>query len=227
MVTRTAVTRPNRASTAVRDRAGRGLHQPVAPGAERLARDVDHLVVADRVGELVGARGFRQVDVEHKIELEGLADLGLVRHDAVIGVQREPADENLVAHRAAPADGGCDPQRLNRFGHVVRADDGSAVFDREDVRGQRSGQPPVGLGWQHSIDEALARGANQDRHAEALEGVEPGDGLHALLRRLAEADAGIEHDASREMPADRGDVERAGEESLDVGDDVDIWVRLR
>ena len=40
------------------DGAGGGLHQAIALGAERLARDIDHLIVADGVGELVGARGL-------------------------------------------------------------------------------------------------------------------------------------------------------------------------
>ena len=40
----------------VGDRAGGRFDQPIAPGAERLARDLDDLVVADRVGELVGTR---------------------------------------------------------------------------------------------------------------------------------------------------------------------------
>ena len=73
------------------DRAGGGLHQAIALGAERLAGDIDHLVVADGVGELVGAGGLRQIEIEHEIELEGLADLGLVLHHAVIGVQRQPS----------------------------------------------------------------------------------------------------------------------------------------
>src|SRR4051812_49143048 len=51
------------------DRAGSGLHQAVPLGAERLAGGIDHLIVADGVGELVGARGPRQVDVEDEVEL--------------------------------------------------------------------------------------------------------------------------------------------------------------
>ena len=41
-----------------------------------------------------------QIEVEHEIELEGLADLGLVLHHAMIGVQRQPAHEHLVGHWA-------------------------------------------------------------------------------------------------------------------------------
>src|SRR6187455_2071131 len=53
------------------DGAGGGLHQAIALCPERLARNIDHLIVADSVGELVGARGLRQIDVEHEIEVEG------------------------------------------------------------------------------------------------------------------------------------------------------------
>src|SRR6516165_2258598 len=67
------------------DRAGRGLDQPTPTGAERLARDLDHLVIA---------HGVR--------ELEGLPDLGLVLHHAVISVQRQPGDEDGIGHRALP-----------------------------------------------------------------------------------------------------------------------------
>src|SRR5882672_4665447 len=83
------------------DRAGGGLDQPIALGAERPARDLDDLVVADRVGELVGVRSGRKIDVEDEIELEGLPDLGLVLHHAVIGVQREAGNEDGVGHRAS------------------------------------------------------------------------------------------------------------------------------
>src|SRR6266545_2386457 len=85
----------------VGDRAGGGLHQPVALRTEHAARHLDHLVVADRVHELVRVRGGREVDVEHEIELEGLPHFRLVLHHAVIGVQRQPSDEDRIAHRAS------------------------------------------------------------------------------------------------------------------------------
>jgi len=37
-------------------------------------------------------------DVEHQVELEGLADLGLMLHHAVVGVQRQSIDEHLIGH---------------------------------------------------------------------------------------------------------------------------------
>src|ERR1044072_1423612 len=48
--------------------AGGGLHQTVAFGNEGFARDIDDLIVAYGVGELVGTRSLRQIDVEHQIE---------------------------------------------------------------------------------------------------------------------------------------------------------------
>src|SRR5215472_8021346 len=80
------------------DRAGRGLDQPTPTGAERLARDLNDLVIAHGVRELVGARSRGEIDVE----LEGLPDLGLVLHHAVISVQRQPGDEDGIGHRALP-----------------------------------------------------------------------------------------------------------------------------
>src|SRR5262245_25308760 len=84
------------------DRAGRGLDQSIATRAKRPARDLDDLVVAHGVRELVGTRSRGQIDVEHEIELEGLPDLGLVLHHAVIGVQCKPGDEDGIGHRALP-----------------------------------------------------------------------------------------------------------------------------
>src|SRR5580700_5121184 len=82
------------------DGAGGGLDEAIAARAERFRRRLHHLVVGHGVLEHVGARGFGEVDIEHQIELEGLPDLGLMLHHAMIGVQRQPADEDGVAHRA-------------------------------------------------------------------------------------------------------------------------------
>src|SRR3984957_14036253 len=82
------------------DGAGRGLDQPIAARAERLRRRLHHLVVGHGVLEHVAARGLGEIDVEHQIELKCQPDLGLVLHYAVIGVQRQPVDEDRIAHRA-------------------------------------------------------------------------------------------------------------------------------
>ena len=54
--------------------------------------------------------------------------------------------------------------------------------------------------------------------------VEPRQRHHALLRRLAEADAGIEHDIARRNTGLRRDLERAGEEGRDILHDVDAGI---
>src|SRR3569623_2500502 len=63
-------------------------------------RQGDDLVVGHRVGHLVAARRIGQVDGEFDVDGERLPDLGLMRHDAVIGVQGEARDEDAVGHRA-------------------------------------------------------------------------------------------------------------------------------
>src|SRR5205823_10501098 len=78
---------------------GCGLDQSITLAAESAARRVDDLIVANRKGELVGAGGFRELDVENDIELEGLAYVRLVRHHSVVGVEHKPGHEYTVAHR--------------------------------------------------------------------------------------------------------------------------------
>src|SRR6185312_4808533 len=77
------------------------------------------------------------------------------------------------------------------------------------------------LGRRDRVDEALARGADQQRQAEALEFGEAAEADNALLRRLAEADAGVEHDLVAGDTGLRRDLQRAGKEGDHVGDDVD------
>src|SRR5262249_1125147 len=86
----------------LRDRAGPGFDQPVATGAKSLARDTADPVLAHRMRELVGAGSRGEVDIEHEVEVEGLPDLGLVLHHAVISVQCKPGDEDGIGHRALP-----------------------------------------------------------------------------------------------------------------------------
>ena len=64
-----------------------------------MSRNLDDLVISNRVSELVGAHCAGQIHVEGEIELEGLSDFGLVLHHAMVGVQHEPAHEHLVGHR--------------------------------------------------------------------------------------------------------------------------------
>src|SRR4029450_13671053 len=78
----------------------RRLDEPMPTGAERETRDVHDLIVAHRVGELVGTRRRAQVYVKHEIELEGLADRALVLHDAMISMHGKAGDEYGIGHRA-------------------------------------------------------------------------------------------------------------------------------
>src|SRR5579884_485530 len=82
-------------------RAGGRLDQPIASAAKRLADRFHDKVVGNSVLELVAARRVGKVDAEHEIKLKGLADLALVLHHAVKGVQREAVDKDRVAHRLA------------------------------------------------------------------------------------------------------------------------------
>src|SRR6187551_1032153 len=54
---------------------GGGFDQPEALRVEGLLRAIDDLVVGDRVNDLVRARGGGELDVELKVEREGLPDL--------------------------------------------------------------------------------------------------------------------------------------------------------
>ncbi len=85
----------------------------------------------------------------------------------------------------------------------------------------RAADPVHRLRRRHRIDEALARGADQDRQAEMLELPELGNRLHALFRGLAEADPGIEHDRVARDAGLFRDAERIIEERVDVGYDAD------
>ena len=71
--------------------------------------------------------------------------------------------------------------------------------------------------WMKRLREAPTRSGRP----KLAPGVEPGDTNQTLLRRLAEADAGIEHDPlARDAGACR-DVERAPKEVRHLGDDID------
>ena len=57
-----------------------------------------------------------------------------------------------------------------------------------------------------------------------LEFGKPRDADDALLGRLAEADAGIEHDFLARDAGALGDLQRAGKERNHIGDDVDAFI---
>ena len=57
----------------------------------------------------------------------------------MIGVQRQPVDEDR-GRSSRRLDGGGDAQRLHGFGHVMRAHDGRAVLDRQQMAGDRAAE---------------------------------------------------------------------------------------
>src|SRR5437899_897643 len=85
----------------VSDPAGSGLDQTGALCAKRFAHAIDYLVVGHGIHDFVRTSGSGKIDFQVKVKGEGLPDLGLVRHDAVIGVQGQTANENTVGHWAA------------------------------------------------------------------------------------------------------------------------------
>ena len=96
-----------------------------------------------------------------------------------------------------------------------------AILHGQRMGNDRSAEPAFGRRRRDCIDEALARRADKERQTEFLEPAQPGNCRHALFRRLAEANAGIEDDG---LPADAGarrDSKRARKESLDVVQYVD------
>src|SRR4029079_4143865 len=95
----------------LRDRASRGLDQPVTTTAKRLAREGYHRVIADRMGELVGSGRGSQIKLKYEIERKSLADLRFVRHHPMMRVQRKGADKHSIRHpalqMAAPTRSAC------------------------------------------------------------------------------------------------------------------------
>src|SRR5947209_2246304 len=83
---------------AVRDRAGRALQQLVVGVLECRRRGRHDVGVGDRVGEPVAARRLRQLRVEFEIDDKTLADLGLVLHHAVAGMDRQAGHKDRIGH---------------------------------------------------------------------------------------------------------------------------------
>ena len=99
-----------------------------------------------------------------------------------------------TASRAA-ADGLPDAQRLARLGDVVDAHHLDPLPHAPQHGGDGTWQPRLGRALPGDMaDEALARDAEQDRTAEAVEEREIGEDREVVLHELAEADAGIDRD---------------------------------
>src|ERR1043165_6024075 len=107
-----------------------------------------------------------------------------------------------------------DTERLHGLGHVMHAHDVGSIKPRQHVGGDRAADPLAGLRRRDLVDKAFARQSHQQRKAERTQFGEPRDHRDALLRRLAETDAGIEHDALARNARTRRDLERAREKSL-------------
>src|SRR5256885_420769 len=106
-----------------------------------------------------------------------------------------PSPSSASATSARLVDGSHDAQRLDGLRHIVHANDVRAGLHRHEVSRNRAAEPLLRLGWRNEIDEPLARKADEDWQTKTFQFRQPGDDLDALLRRLAKADAGIEHEA--------------------------------
>ena len=101
------------------------------------------------------------------------------------------------------------------------ADDLRPAFGRDHMRGDRPTESLMRFGRRDRSNEELARGADQKRQSEGAKFVQARQHDHALLVRLAKADAGVEHDIFAANTRARGDVERARKEGGDILHDVD------
>ena len=110
--------------------------------------------------------------------------------------------------------------RLRHLGDVVDAQDVGALGGGEDGGGDRAAEPVVHLGAVDLADEALARGADDQRPAQLAQLAEPAQQLEVVLERLAEADPGIEPDPLLVDPGGDRDLHPLGEEGLDLVDHV-------
>src|SRR3954463_8963041 len=80
------------------DRAGRALQQLVIGVLEGRGGRRQDVGVGHGVGEPVAARRLRQVGIELKVDDKPLADLSLVLHHAMAGVDRQAGDEDRIGH---------------------------------------------------------------------------------------------------------------------------------
>ena len=164
-------------------------------------------------------RSADKFEVDH----ETLADFGLVFHDAVAGMDHDAGDEDHIGHVlssiAAATRSACTVS-----GDIMGSDDPRAAFGREQMRRDRAAEALMRFRRRHRADEALARGADQQRQTEDAQFVEPGQRRHALFLGLAKADAGIEHDVIRRNARLGGDLQRALKEGGDILHDIDAGV---
>src|SRR3569623_746958 len=82
----------------VGDYVDRALQQLVVGCLECRRRRRHDLGVRHGIGEPVASRRLRQVGIELEIDDEALADLGLMIHHAVAGMDRQARDEDRICH---------------------------------------------------------------------------------------------------------------------------------
>src|SRR5437016_10108015 len=103
----------------------------------------------------------------------------------------------------------------------MSADNRGPAGDRKQVRGNRSAQAMLGRRGRDLVDETLARSTHENRQTESFELGKPRDHGETLVRRLAEADTGIEHYIFAGNTRRGRDSKRAVEEVGDIPHDVD------
>src|SRR5262245_50980985 len=98
--------------------------------------------------------------------------------------------------------------------------DRRALLDRQQMRGDRASNALARRRRRHRVDEPFARGPNQKRQTQALELSESGKTDDALLRRLPEPNAWIEHDVVARDAGALRNLQRAGKKGQHIRDDV-------
>src|SRR3954470_25010921 len=78
--------------------AGGALQQLVIGVLERRRRGRHHAGIGYGVGQVIGARGLRQISGKFEVDDKALPDFGLVLHHAVAGVDDDAGDEDRIAH---------------------------------------------------------------------------------------------------------------------------------
>src|SRR6185312_16223363 len=77
----------------------RGAFEELVIGIPESGRRGGHDIgIGDCIGEPIGAGGLRQVRIQFEVDHEALADLGLVLHHAVAGMDHDAGDEDRIRH---------------------------------------------------------------------------------------------------------------------------------
>src|SRR6266705_4367378 len=98
------------------------------------------------------------------------------------------------------------------LGHVVHAEDFGAARSGGQIGRDGADQAALHVGVDQRAEEGLSRYAHQKREAVIRKILQAGNGVAVLTRGLAEADAGIEDDATLWNAGLPGERERSIEE---------------